>query len=221
MLHKTKAIVLHTLKYSESGIIVHAYTDIFGRQAYLVQGVRKIKSRINSNFFQPLSLLELDVYFKENRDLQRIKEASFFPSTSHLHFDIRRSAIAMFLSEFLYKSLREIEPNQKLFDFLFHSVQILEMTDNGLENFHLIFLMQFTKFIGIYPGDDPNIHSFHKKQTLNFLDLLKYSLADTAKLKLSNSSRSEILNQLVVYYKTHLEDIGHLNSLKILEEVFH
>lgn len=221
MLHKTKAIVLHTLKYGESGIIVNAYTSAFGRQAYLVQGVRKKKSSINSNFFQPLTLLDLEVFFKENRNLQRIKEVSFVASTVHSNFDIRRSSITLFLSEFLNKSLQEFEPNQKLFDFLFHSVQILEITEKGLENFHLVFLMQFTKFIGIFPGNNPIKQSTIKEKTINFLDLLDYSLADMPKLKLSNAERNEILNQLVIYYKTHLEDIGQINSLKILYEVFH
>lgn len=81
--------------------------------------------------------------------------------------------------------------------------------------------MQFSKFIGIYPGESPDIQIIHKESTITYLDLTKYSLADISKLKLSNSARSEMLNQLVLYYKSHLDDIGQINSLKILQEVFH
>jgi DNA repair protein RecO (recombination protein O) len=221
MLHKTKAIVLHSLKYSESGIIVHAYSEVFGKQSYLVQGVRKKKSHINANFFQPLSLLELEIYFKENRELQRIKEVRIASPQIHVGFDIRRSAIAIFLSELLYRILKEFEPNQKLFNFLFHAVQILEITENGIENFHLVFMMQLTKFIGIFPDDDSIIQQFKSEKRIELLNFLDYSLADVSKIKLSGPARIEVLNQLVAYYKTHLEGIGSINSLKILHEVFH
>jgi DNA repair protein RecO (recombination protein O) len=221
MLHKIKVIVLHTLKFGESGIIVNAYSDTYGRQSYLVQGVRKRKSRINANFFQPLSLLDLEVYFKENRELQHIREVKLASSPVLIHFDIRRSTIALFLSEFLYRTLRETEPNPKLFDFLFHAIQILEITEEGLENFHLAFLMQFTKFIGIFPGDDSILQQFKKEQKNELVSLIDCSLTDIGKFKLSNSARFEVLNQLIEFYKTHLEDIGQINSLKILHEVFH
>jgi DNA repair protein RecO (recombination protein O) len=221
MIHKSKAIVLHTLKYNESGIILHTYTDTFGRQSFLVQGVRKKYSRINARLFYPLALLEIESNIKENRELQGIKEVKAVNVPYRLQFDIRRSAIAMFLSELLYKTLREVEPNQKLFDYLFNSVQILEMTENGIENFHLIFLMQFTKFIGIFPGDNNLLQTLEKEKKINLFSLLDYSLSETAKLQLSSVARIEILNQLISYYKSHLEGIGNINSLKILHEVFH
>jgi DNA repair protein RecO (recombination protein O) len=221
MLHKTKAIVLHTLKYNESGIILHAYTDVFGRQSFLIHGVRKKNSRINASLFQPLSLLEIEANIKENRELQRVKEVKSLNILYGLQNDIRRSAIAIFLSELLYKTLREVEPNQKLFDYLFHSVQILEITENGIENFHLIFLMQFTKFIGIFPGDDSFLQTTDNDKKFNLLKLLDYSLSETTALKLNSLARVEILNQLVGYYKNHFEGIGNIHSLKILQEVFH
>jgi DNA repair protein RecO (recombination protein O) len=221
MLHKIKAIVLHTLKYAETGIVVHAYTDAYGKQAFLVQGVRKKNSRIHANLFQPLSLLEIEAYYKENRDLQRIKEVKSASNLYHLNFDVRRSAIALFISELLYRSLREVEPNQKLFDYVFHSIQILEMSENGIENFHLIFLAQFTKFLGIFPGEDSTLQQFLKEKKINLPNLWDYSLSDSAKIKLPSAIRSEILNHLVTYYQSHLDGIGPINSLKILQEVFH
>ncbi len=221
MFYKVKAIILHTLKYGESGIIIHAYTDSFGKQSYLVQGVRKKKSRFNANHFQPLSLLELEVYYKEKRELQRIKEVKKADIHFHANFDIRRSAIAMFIGELLFKSLHEIEPNQNLFDYLFHSVQLLDITDKGLENFHIIFMMQFTKFIGIFPGKDNflGINNLPDKAQRSMLTDL--SLTDSDKVELSAKSRNELLQQMITYYKSHLEGMGEINSLSILHEVFH
>jgi DNA repair protein RecO (recombination protein O) len=221
MLLKAKAIVLHTIKYGESDIIAHLYTNTHGRQSILVKGVRKKNQRLSANLFQPLSLLIIDASVKENREIQRIKEVKPFCILNSLYLDIRRSTIAIFIGELLYRTLLEAEPNQPLFEFLFNSIQILDVLEEGVENFHLIFLIQFTKFLGIYPGVYLDFDKFQKNNGVNILSLLDYSLSDSAKLKMDNRTRAQILKQLVLYYEDHLDGMGQIRSLKILQEVFH
>jgi DNA repair protein RecO (recombination protein O) len=221
MLHKAKAIVLHNIKYGESGIITHVYTNTHGRQSILVQGVRKKNSRVSANLFQPLSLLIIDAYIKENREIQRIKEVKPFCILNNLYLDIRRSTIAIFISELLYRTLLEAEPNPPLFDFLFNTIQILDVLEEGLENFHLIFLIQFTKFLGIYPGVNSDLDQFQKNKGISIIGLLDYSLSDSGKLNMDSLTRAQTLKQLVSYYEDHLEGMGQIRSLKILQEVFH
>jgi len=220
MLQKTRAIVLNSVKYGESGIIVQVYTENFGRQSFLIHGVRKRKSKFNYSLFEPLSLLNLDIYFKESRSLQTLKEVKPSIILHHLPFDIKRSSIAIFLGEILYRCLREIEPNKSLFNYLFHAIQILDVNEQGIENFHLVFLIQFSKFLGIYPENNTQLYQYKTNTGLQLNDLLEYSLQDVSKLKIERTNRLELLDRLIDYYRDHLEGMGEIKSLHILHEVF-
>lgn len=221
MLQKTRLIVLHSLKYGDSGLILHAYSDLHGRQSFLIQGVRKKTSKISSYWFQPLSLLNAEVYVKKKRDLQRIKEVKPSLVMETLHFDIRKSAVALFISELLYRTLQEIEPNAALFDYLFNAIQLLDKSDKGFENFHILFMIQYSKFVGIYPLDHSELHRYTTTSGYEISDLLNYSLNDMTRLVLDGKTRTALLKSLVAYYNDHLEGMGNIKSLPVLFELFH
>lgn len=218
MLHHLKAIVLHSIKYGESGIIAQVYSNLFGRQSFLMNGVRKKNSKISPYLFQPLSMLDIVGYVKETREVQRIKELKASVPLQHLHFDIRKSSIALFLSEILNKTLREADSNIELFDYISHAIQMLDISEKSIENFHLIFLIQYTKFIGIYPKENrDNINSL---QSTGILELMKYSISDLSEININNKERRRLLNELIKYYQYHIEGLGTIKSLEILHEVF-
>ncbi len=221
MLHRTKAIVLHSIKYGESGIIIQAYTEKFGRQSFLVQGVRKKKNKISPSLFQPLTLLDIIAYFKETRDIQKVKEIKPSVVLNNLSFDIRKSSIALFLSEIMYRTLREVEPNLPLFEYIYNAVQILDITEAGIENLHLVFLMQFTKFIGIYPKNNKELIRNNLPGKYQLSSLMDCSLADVSKLTIDIHTRTKLLDQLIMYFEDHLEGIGKVKSISVLREIFH
>jgi len=220
MLSKTKAIILHSIKYRESDIIAQAFTETYGKQSFLIHGVRKKKSALSSYLFKPFSLLEIVAYFKESRDLQRVKEIRPTVVLKTIHFDIKKSSIALFLSELMNRTLREIEPNPQLFNYLNHAVQILDFEEEGIENFHLIFLMQLTKFLGVYPKNNLDLSRYTIPGDFQIKHLLDLSLSDAKKLKIENSLRSQLLDQLLKYYKDHIEGIGKIKSVDVLRDVF-
>lgn len=240
MLQKTKGIVLHHIKYGDSSIIAHIYTDIFGRQAYIVNGVRNKKSKIRLSQFQPLTVLELDVYYKSTRELQRIKELRSYLILHTIHNDIVKSSIAIFISEIIYKTLREVESNKPLFDFIYSSIHLLDTKSTGIENFHLVFILLLSKYLGISPqmADiynpglvDAEQMAFSREnlqqsfilteqETKGLGDLYKYSFENLEKISIDNNTRSSLLEKLVDYYKIHLEGIGDIKSLAVLKEVF-
>ena len=152
MLYKVRGVVLHHIRYRESSAIVHIYTDQFGRQTFMAHSIRGKKAKFRSNLLQPLTLLELEMYHKEKREIQQLKEIhNYIPYTS-IPVDPYKSSQAMFLSEILYKVLREEEPNPDLYDFLEHGLQFLDVADQHTVNFHLLFLVQLTRYLGFYPG---------------------------------------------------------------------
>lgn len=151
MLHSTRGIVFHSVKYSESSVIVKIYTGLFGLQSYLFKGIRNPKSRIKPGLFQPLTLLDLIVYHKERHTLQSVKEVRLAQPYQAIPYDIRKSAVALFINELVYKAIREEETNPSLFEFLWSSCLHLDETDVSVSDFHLLFALQLCHHLGIFP----------------------------------------------------------------------
>jgi DNA repair protein RecO (recombination protein O) len=151
MLHSTKGIVFHTLKYSESSIIVKIYTELFGIQSYLFRGVRGRGAKVKPGLFQPLTLLELVVYHKEQRTLHSVKEVCLGHPYQNIPSDIRKSSVLLFINELAYKSIREEEANPPLFEFLWASCLHLDETRDPVTNFPLLFALHLCHYLGIFP----------------------------------------------------------------------
>ncbi len=240
MLHKTRGIVFNYIKYSESSLIVTIYTEKFGRQAYMVNGVRGKKSRNKANIFQSLFLLDMEVYFKPNRDLQRAKEIQNAHIFTSLPYDIKKSTLAIFISEILYKTIQEEEPNQELFEYLFTSIQMLDIKDKGLSNFHIYFLTHLSKYLGFFPGNNysetycyfdlmagsfmqlkPMHKSFlDKTQSAIFSKMLQFSDNQHADIKMNYKERIILLEKILEFYTLHSEGLSNIKSLNVLKEVF-
>lgn len=241
MLHKTRGIVLNHIKYSETSIIVTIYTELFGRQAYIINGVRGKKSKIKANLFQPLFLLDMEVYHKSKRDLQRAKEIQNASIFSTIPYDLKKSTIAIFIAEILYKTIQEHEPNIDLFNYLFNSIQLLDFKEKGIGNFHIYFLVHLTKYLGFFPDNNyserycyfdlkagsfvqikPMHFSFLEKNASAFLSrILNFSENQHESLSIPYKERIQILEKILEYYTLHNEGLSSVKSLEILKEVFH
>lgn len=157
MIHKTKGIVIRSVKYKDSGLIVHIFTERFGIQHYLIQGVTRPKARLKAHLFQSLQLLELEVYYKNKGQLERIKEASHSHLTHSISSNIIKSSIALFLNEILYKVLKNQNTDTSIFNFIYNSLLWLDSTEEGYSDFHLVFLIKLSKLLGFGPifSEDP------------------------------------------------------------------
>jgi DNA repair protein RecO (recombination protein O) len=154
MLHATKGIVLHSIKYSETSIIVRIYTELFGIQSFLFKGIRNSRSKIRPGLFQSLTLLDLVVYHKEKQSLQSVKEVSLAHPYKTIPYDIRKSAVALFINELIYKAIREEEPNTDMFSFLWQSCMMLDETTETVSWFHIHFSLKLMNYLGICPRNN-------------------------------------------------------------------
>ena len=154
MLCTTKGIVIHHFKYAEKSVIAKIYTEKYGLQSFLMNGVRNAKSKNKAVYFQPLSLVEINFFYKEKKSLQQLKNIRLERPYVSIPFNINKSSIAFFVAEIVYKSIKEEEPNTDLFDFLYQSFQFLDLQDENYNNFHLLFLAQLCKYLGFYPQTD-------------------------------------------------------------------
>src|SRR6056297_547073 len=241
MIYKTHGIVLHHIKYSETSVIATIYTEQFGRQSYMINGVRGRKSRIKANILQPLYLLNMEVYHKTTRDLQRVKELQNAFIFNSMPYDVKKSTLALFIAEILYQTLREQEPHPDLFRYLFHSIQMLDIKDEGLAIFHIYFLLHLTKYLGFFPNNNYStknqyfdlrkgiftpqkpIHSdaLDQEESEALNHLLAFSENQHENLKMNYPLRIGIIEKILKYYKLHHEGISEIRSFTILKEVFH
>ena len=240
MLHKTRGIVLHHIRYSESSLIVKIYTEAFGLQAYLVRGARSKRSSMRSSMFQPMTSLELVVYHRPQKDLQHIREASVAEPFHSISSDLRKSTIAIFLAEILLKTAKEGEANEDLFEFLVSSLLFFDMQEEGVENFHLYFLVRLSRYLGFSPQADPDTtrayfdlregkftstlpsHPDHLDGQISscLSTLTKTSAGELSELTINKTIRNELMSAILMYYQIHLSGLGTIKSLEVLKEVF-
>lgn len=239
MLHKTRGIVFKTTDYGESSVIVQVFTEKFGLQSYIVNGAKKPKAKISRNMLQPLHLLDMVVYHKDTGNVQRIKELKNAPQLQSIPYDVIKSSVAIFLNEVLYKALKQQSADESSFDFIFSAIEWLDHQTEGLANFHLLFLIQLTRYLGFYPDryligeadyfDMKNgVFSKYKPDTAlylspphtqNFTKLLQCSFENSPQVKLTNDDRRYLIQKLLEFYALHIEGFGNIKSHEVLEEV--
>jgi len=240
MLVKVKGIVLHTVRFRENSLIATLYTDISGRQSYMVKAIHKQKAVNQAGLFQPLYALDLDVYEKKNREIQLIRECKIdFPYQS-IPFDIQKSTQALFLSEFLFKTLREEENNPRMFGFLENMLKTFDLMEKGKNLFHLFFLSRLTEHFGILPelnhagvgkwfdmkkgmlvNSEP-AHPFFMNPEISelFGKIISSDVMHLSEVNISRQQKNILLSQLIDYYHLHFETLGVVKSLPVLKELF-
>jgi DNA repair protein RecO (recombination protein O) len=220
MLHKTRGIVFRFTKYGDSSIIVTIFTELFGIQTYIVNGVRSKSAKSRIALFQPLTLLDMVVYYKENASIKRIKELKCLHPYQTLSTDIRKSSLAMFINEILNKAVKDESHAQEIFEFLYHALVLLDHQDTALENFHLIFLIKLSRFLGFgaqHPEEILGVRMLDRKEEEVLKNLL---LADfTASITMTNAQRRNLLEAILRFYTMHIESLGEIKSIQVLKEI--
>ncbi|MDZ4845652.1 MAG: DNA repair protein RecO [Chitinophagales bacterium] len=235
MIHKTKGIVLHTIKFNESSIITKIYTADFGLQSFIVKGVRSAGKSGKAALFSVMNILELEMYHRENKGLQYLKEfrPAFIFKT--IQTDILKSSIALFLAEVLGKCIQEEEANHNLYYFIEQTLVALDESPKAESNLHLTFLLGFTKHLGFFPNTDMDdscayfdlqdgnftreipVHSYFVAQP--HTENLKKLLAGELYVPMNVADRNFLLEKMLLYYQLHLQNFRKVTSHHVLHEV--
>jgi DNA repair protein RecO (recombination protein O) len=241
MIDKLRGIVIGSIPYSETSVILKVYTDHYGLIPFMVNGVRSRKGAIKPSQIQLLALLELDISYQQNKSFQRIKELKSSPVLSHLHFDIVKSSIAMFMAEFIHKCIKaENQKDEQLFEFLFSFIQFIDIQEKGLGNIPSYFLIHFSKYLGFAPATNFNATNIYfslregvfvsselvsadsvDRETSFYLnELMNLKLIDLSTLQIPKQIRVQLMDVLIRYFSIHIPQFGELNSHKILATIF-
>jgi DNA repair protein RecO (recombination protein O) len=240
MLYKTRGIVLHHSPYNDTHNITLIYTEEFGRVSYLTSKSGNRKTMVPHSLFHPLAILSLEVEHKGLREIQRIKEAkALIPLFSVLCNPVK-NAIGIFLAELIYKVVREIHPDKALFGFFLQSVQILDLTEKTCANFHLSFLVGFSRFLGLYPDvsayrkglffdlrdgvfvpyKPAHVYFLNPDESLAFSRILRMKYENMHAFRFSGNERKTIITRMLEYYRLHLANFSEIKSIQVLHEVF-
>jgi DNA repair protein RecO (recombination protein O) len=243
-LHKTKGIVLRTVKYGETSLIVTLYTELFGIQSYMVNGVRASsrKGPGKATLFQPAAILDLLVYHNELKNLQRIREVSWAILYQHIFFDVVKNSVALFMVELLQKCLKQPEPNPELFYFIEDSFLHLDASEGRvLANFSLFFALHLAGFFGFRIQDvyseRNSILDLREGQFVSELPghpqvlegVLSYHTAQLLRVRrpgelqevpLNQETRRGLLAAYQAFYGLHVPDFGEMRTVGVLQTVF-
>ena len=237
---KTEAIVLHAIKYGETRMIVDVFTRSQGRLSLIVSIPKSPRSRIRKQLFQPLTLLEAEIDIRPKAQLQKLKDVRLAVPFVSIPFNPHKLAITLFVSEFLYHALRSEQRNEPLFDYISSSVEWLDGQTANFSNFHLVFLMRLSRFLGFYPNLDdyeagdyfdlressfcalpPKHHDFLKPEEAGKVQLMMRMDYATMRLyRLSRLDRDRLLEVAITYYRLHLPSFPELKSLAVLRELY-
>lgn len=219
MLHKTNGIVFRLTNYGETSVIVNVFTGSFGLQSYIVNGVRG-KTKTQIALYQPLTLLEMVVYHRENASIMRIKDVKCIHPYQTLNLDFRKSTIALFLNEVTNRTIKEQSHAQELCEFLIQSFICLDSLQHNIENFHLIFLIRLSQYLGFRPSEVAELSGgwmADKQEEVILSKLLTANYNDTIAITLTQ--RKNILDMLLRFYVLHSENFGELKSLAVVREI--
>lgn len=217
MLHKTAAIVFKTVKYKESSLIVTLLTKKFGIRTYIVNSVRTKKPKYSGALLQPLSLLEVVVYNKENANINRITELKAAVLFSSIPYENIKTAQILFIAEILNKLIQEEEPSEDLFNFIFHSIELFDHLPSGFQNFHLQFLLKLSKYLGFAAESyHPLIRDHVDEEKGKQLSKLLFSSFDQAPV-IPSGERTDLLEDILHFYRHQTDSALELKTLHVFK----
>jgi DNA repair protein RecO (recombination protein O) len=228
-----KGVVLSGIKYTDNQDIVYLYTNLKGRRTYILNRRKK------SNCLFPLSLIDFECSGRQSAEIQYLKEFVFSPLLLEIPADVRKSSIAMFIGEFLYKVLKEEDSSSLLFEYISRSICLLDALHYGVSNFHLYFMVQLSKYMGFSIAT--NVHNydyfdikyckfvftqplhplfFDKDNTKILSCLIDLSANQLNELKLTGEQRINFVNYMLDFYSCRFDHILIIKSLNVLHEIF-
>jgi DNA repair protein RecO (recombination protein O) len=221
-------------------MIVDMFTEEAGRLSFIISIPKTSKGRIKKQYFQPMTLLEVECDVRQNVQLQKLKDAHLLTAYTSIPFSPEKLALSLFIAEFLYHALRSEQQDKLLFAYVCDSMQWLDTVEVGFANFHLTFLMRMSRFLGFYPNLDDYVDgcvfdlrtatfSLQVPTHRDFLDshdsqlihtLMRMDFPTMHLFQLSHHDRNRITEVLLHYYRLHIPQFPELKSLGVLQELW-
>lgn len=239
-IEKIQGIVIDVVRHTDRNNVITLYTRTRGRISFISPAGSGKNGRMRNARLMPMSVVESDVNFRQNRDLQVLGTVTPYTVWRSIYFNPVKTSIILFLSEFLNRYLRETSPDTATWDFIYSAIRILDSIETGLSNFHIWFLISFLDFAGIAPdmsdyddGDWLDMRSgitmteaplhrdtLDQKETA-FLNILsRISIENMSHFRFNGKERRILLEKILYYYSIHFPGMANMRSLDVLSNVF-
>lgn len=237
---KTRALVLHAIKYGDSQIIVDTLTREQGRVSFICHMPKTGKGKVKKQFFQPLSLLDIVYNYRAGQRLQRFIDIRLAQPFGTIPFDPYKLAISLFVAEFLTYATRDEQRDEQLFDYIEGSLVWLDSVETSFANFHLVFMMHLSRFIGFFPNleDDyrgawfdlrngcfslvrpPHSDCLQPEEASVIKVLMRMNYDNMRLFRMSQSQRNRCVEIILYYYRLHIPNFPELRSVEVLQSLF-
>ena len=234
---RSAGIVLSTIRYSDSSVIARIYTRKNGLLTFMVRTGKGKTALQKLGLLQPLSIV--NIWFKDDdrKSIKSLTSIERAESLNEIPFDTVKTCIALFMAEVIGRSIHEEETNEKMFHFLTESILSLDRSKSEVSNFHLSFMIEFSRHLGFYPHQRNNNEPFFdlmegeflfaepihphvlSGKALEGLHRLMLGHDGTEHIKIGNETRRILLQKVIDYYRLHLHGMKEITSHKVLEEV--
>lgn len=237
---KTRAVVLRAIKYGEAQMIVDLFARAMGRVSFICHLPKTNKGKVRKQFFQPLTVLDLSFDYRPNISLQHFRDIRIAVPFTSIPFDPYKLSISLFLTEFLDYTLRNEQRNEPLYDYVENSLLWLDSVEEQFANFHLVFMMRLTRFIGFFPnltdGRDqtwfdlrngafvlqrplhPDYLEPAEASKINLLMRMTYD--NMHRFRMSRDERNRAAEIIITFYRLHVPGFPEMKSLPVLRELF-
>ena len=212
----TDIIILHTTKVGENSLVIHTLSREYGRRGFLVRSLGK---RMPASFFLPMNVLEANINESSRSNLYAIRDLTPKHPLIGIRNNILKNAITMFISEVLYRVIKDGTNEQGLFDWCEKEILILDDMGAGFNNFHIRFLMELCIILGFSP-DSHGLAPFAGDRMETMDRFLKASFEEAMMIPLTGAVRNEIAEDLLRYIEFHSESSVNVKSLQVLRELF-
>ena len=236
MEHKTRAIVLRTTKYGEDKYIIDFLTRDFGRESSVWKISKSRNVKVVKQLFQPLTIADVVLDSVPNKQLSHIKEARLAYVYSSLPFEERKLSLAFFFLFFIMYATRDLHNDSILYDFVEQSLIWLDTADKGIANFHLMFMIRMSKFLGFFPdmssyrqgyifdmregrfsGDVPTHRDYLLPEDADKMHILmRMTPSNLHYFKMTKKERNRIIDFSLQFYRLHIPQFGEMKTLEVL-----
>jgi DNA repair protein RecO (recombination protein O) len=241
MLIHTRGIVFRTVKFGETSVIADIYTEDKGLHTFVAGGVRSARARMPFNLFQPMQVVDLVAYYREDPNaMNRLKELRAEVIFQRIPYDVSRGAVVLFLAEVCRKCIREAEENRPLFEFLLHQLIWLDSTEGSIANTPVAFLVQLCGFLGFQPEwpetdgpfffdlreglfhEGPPVHGAYlgPETTADLMAMMQATREESASHVLDRFQRKRLLQGLLQYYQWHVPGFEGIHTPEVMEWVW-
>ncbi|MBP3765429.1 MAG: recombination protein O N-terminal domain-containing protein [Bacteroidaceae bacterium] len=241
MLTKSQAVVLRTIRYNDTSVVAVLFTEAEGTVSFMVRIPITQRAGVKNKLFQPLTLLDIEWDHQSKRSMQRIRNCRCPVPYSSLPYEPAKATVALFLSEFLYYALRQERNGEPLFDYISRSLQWFDLRSEAYANFHLVFVMHLSRFLGLWPNVDrapggsdcfdmmnscftavvpEHGHVLTGDEAAALPRLLRMNYETMHLFRFGRGERQRVLDVANLYYRLHVPGFPVLKSLAVLKEVF-